>query len=88
MDRLAAQGIVDLLVFGLGQRRGHAVGRVEPRQWRGLVNARVLAVDQPLPADLLQIGELQVRPRLDALGDVLRDSSGVVLGELLAVRDR
>ena len=85
MDRLAAQGLVELLVLGLGQRGGHAVGGVQSRQRRGLVDARVDAVDQPLPADLLQIGEFQVGPGLDPLGDVLLIIAGGVLGVFLAV---
>ena len=60
------------------------VGGVAARQRRGLVDARILAVDEALPADLLQVGELQVRPRLDALGDVLAVLRAIVLGVLLA----
>ena len=67
--RLGGQGVVEALVGGLGQRRGHALGGVEPRQRRGAVDARVGAVDEALPADLLQIRELEIGPGLDVLGD-------------------
>ena len=82
VDRFAAQRFVELLVLGLRQRRGHAVGGVQPRQRRGLVDARILAVDEALPADLLEVRELEVGPRLDALGDVV----AVVRGPYLAMR--
>ena len=68
---LAAQDLEELLVVRLRQRRRHAVGHVEPRERRHAVEAAVRAVHEALPARRLEERELDVRPRLDVLGDVL-----------------
>ena len=86
LDRLAAQRVVESLVFSVGQRRGHALGGVQSRQRRGPVDARLDAVGEAVPAHLLQVGKLQVRPRLDAFGDEVAIVLRIVLELLLAVR--
>ena len=71
VDGLAAQGLVELLVGGLGLGRGHAVGGVQARQRADRVDAGVRAFDEALPAARLEEGELHVAPRLDVLGHVV-----------------
>ena len=85
VDRLAAERLVEALVLGLRQRRRHAVGGVETRQRRGPVDARVLAVDEALPADRLEVRVDEVAVRLDVLGDVVEVVLGLELLELGAV---
>jgi len=50
--------VVELFVCFLRQGGSHAIGRVEPSQRGGTIDAAIRAVSQPLPADLLQVREL------------------------------
>ena len=52
---------------------------------RGAVHAGVLAVDEALPADALEVRVDEVAVRLDVLGDVREVVLGLELDELLAV---
>ena len=88
VDRLAAERIEEPFIFDLGQGRGHAVGGVQPRQRSRLVHARIDPVDKSLPADLFQIGKLQIAPRLDPFGDVLPVVGGGIFCVLLPIRSR
>ncbi len=68
VNRFAAQRVVKAFVLGLGQRRGHAIGGVEPAERGGTIDAAVGAIDESLPADLLEVGEFEIGPRLHVLG--------------------
>ena len=83
VHRLAAQRVVKALVLGLGQRRGHPVGGVQPAERRGAIDPAVRAVDKALPADLLEVGEFEIGPRLDVLGDHVQVLLGRVLDQLV-----
>ncbi len=85
VHRLAAERLVEALVLGLGQRRGHAVGGVQAAERRGPVDAGVLAVDEALPAHRLEVRIDQVAVGLDVLGDVGQVVLAVELLELGAV---
>ena len=68
---LRAQRGVEALELFLRQGGGDAVGHIQARERRGRVDTAVLAVDEPLPTDLLEVRELQIGPGFDPLGKVL-----------------
>jgi hypothetical protein len=81
MDRFAAQGAVELLILFLG--KGVAIPSAGVQADSGVeVHARILAIHKAFPADFLEIGELQVGPGFDALGNPI----GVFMGAYLPIR--
>ena len=72
MDRLAAQCFVHPVVFLVRQGSGHPIGNVEAGQRSGLVDPASGALHQTLPADLLQNRELQIRPGLHVLFNMVQ----------------
>ena len=85
VDRLAAERCVHLLVVFLRPWRGHAVGHVEARQRRHAIQAAVLAVDEPLPARLLEERVRDIGPGLDVLGEILQVVPRLEQRDFLAV---
>lgn len=82
MDGLPAQGFVHPVVFLVGQGCGHAVGDVEARERCRFVDAALGAVDEALPADFAEDGELEVGPWLDVFDEMLEVVGRLELGQL------
>ena len=86
MHRFAAECGVEFFVLGLRERRCHAVACVQARERSCHVNARIITVHEAFPADVFEVREFEVRPRLDVFGDVLGVILRLVFDELFAVR--
>ena len=85
MHRFAAQRGVKLFVLFLGERRCHAVGGVEARERGGAIHTGIFSIYETFPADLFEIGELEIRPGFNVFGDPFSVFVGGILADAFAV---
>ncbi|MBA7486184.1 hypothetical protein ES707_21740 [subsurface metagenome] len=86
VNRLPAQHFIHFLVGFLSQRRRHPIRYIQTSQRGYSINTAILPVNKPFPAYILKIAELNIRPWLDMLPDVVKVFLRSELGELLTIR--
>src|SRR3972149_6301706 len=83
---VAGQRFVETFILFLSQWSSHSIRNVEAAQRRSLIHARIHAINESFPSNLLEKRILQVAIWFNMLGDIIQIISWFVFGVLVAIR--